>query len=225
MSAMHNVGLAVAQQALVTGQVLNALNGAPVTAASLLLETRLPGETEFRPLRAKLRFTSAGYFCAIGIAEQVLPQGLAADAELALRFRVTAPRFEELVAIVALAAAAVTVVPDEGTVADHTLPLRLISAPVVHQVLALQPLPVGIAGWVISDHDFNAPLAGVSVHVTEPVVQAPVISDAQGRFRIDTLPVAESVTLQVEGSDSSTTIKHVIDYTTPFNTRIISLNG
>src|SRR5690606_35490600 len=96
-------------------------------------------------------------------------------------------------------------------------------APLVHHLLALQPSPVGINGRVISDHDFNAPLAGISIQVTDPLVLAPVISDAQGRFRIDALPVAESVTLQLEGSDS--TIHHVIDYTPPFNTRIFSLSG
>lgn len=223
MTVLRQVSLGVARQALVTGRVSNALTGEGVTPESLVLEMRLPGTTEFRPLRVGLRFTSGGYFSAAGVAEQVLPQGLPADADLELRFRVSAFAYSDLESVVVVPAPALKVVAEDAALGSHTLPVRLVTAPVLHHLLALQPTPVGISGRVISDHDFNAPLAGISIQVTEPVVLAPVISDAQGRFRIDALPVAEAVTLQVEGSDS--TIHHVIDYTTPFNTRIISLNG
>ncbi|WP_350282049.1 carboxypeptidase regulatory-like domain-containing protein [Nitrosomonas sp.] len=225
MRVLRNIGLGAAQQALFTGQVINALTGAAVVPAAMTLEMRLPGQVEFRPLRVGLRFISAGYFCASGVAEQVLPQRLEGDAEVELRFRVSAPAYNDLEVVMAASAADITVETVMEDLGGHTLPLRLVAAPIVRRVLAMQPVPVGLRGRVISDHDFDAPLAGASIQVTEPELQAAVVSNTRGRFRIDALPVSQSVTLKVEQGGNSATIHHVIDYTTPFNTRIISLNG
>src|SRR5690606_28752986 len=97
----------------------------------LSVEMRLPGAVAFRPLAARVRFTSAGYFCLSGVAEQVFPQGLAPDAELELRFLVRAPSYADLTTVVSIPASVITVQPVEEVLAGHTLPLRLISAPVL----------------------------------------------------------------------------------------------
>jgi len=58
-----------------------------------------------------------------------------------------------------------------------------------------------------------------------PVSLPAVTSDARGRFSIDALPIVQTVTINAELDGESTSVNHVIDYTTPLNTRIISLNG
>lgn len=224
-TALKSVELGVAQQALVTGQVIDAVTGSGVTPDSLFLEMRFPGETEYRMVRASLRLGSAGYFSFSGAARRVFPQSLDPTAEVELRFNVSARFYTALQTSVLVAAETIIAPVSIAELGNHELELRVISAPVVHAVLTLAPTPVGISGLVIGDHDLNSPLEGASIQVIEPIVQPAVLSNSQGRFRINALPLAQTITLQVELGDVSTKINHVIDYTTPFNTRIISLNG
>lgn len=223
--ALRSVELGVAQQALVTGQVIDAVTGSGITPDVMSLQMRFPGETQYRNVPANLRLASAGYFSFSGIAARVFPQNLDPSDELELRFNVSAYSYSSLQITVLVAAAAIVAPPATAELGNDELALRLIAAPVVHQVLTLAPVQVGINGLVIGDHDPNSPLEGASIQVIAPIVQPAVLSNSQGRFRINALPLAQSVTLQVELGDVSTTINHVIDYTTPFNTRIISLNG
>lgn len=224
-TALRSVELASGRQALVTGQVVDALTGSGITPDSIVLEMRFPDETDFRPVRADLRLGAAGYFAFHGTATQAFPQTLEADEELALRFSVTARSHTAQQVSVNIPATAITAPVTPTQLGGHELAVRIIAAPVQHQMIELAPLPVGLNGLVISDHDLDSPLEGASIQVIEPVVQPAVLSNADGRFRINALPLSQSVTLQVELGDVSTTINHVVDYTTSFNTRIISLNG
>lgn len=221
----QNIALAAQSQALITGQLVNQLTGSAIASASLTLALRLPGATEFRPLPARLRLGSAGYFCFSGQAAQVFPQHLPPSETLELRFQASAPNYQDLQLTVPLNASAVTAVTDDQTLGNHTLAVQQIQAPALQQTLALMPTPVALQGLVIEDHDLDTPLAGVSIQVLEPELQAPVLSDAQGRFRIAQLPVAQSVRLQIELNAISTTVDHLVDYTLPLNKRTISLNG
>ncbi len=65
----------------------------------------------------------------------------------------------------------------------------------------------------------------INIKITLPVVGATVISDLQGRFRIETLPVAKAVEIEVDLAGDITLVEHLIDYATPLNKRVISLNG
>lgn len=222
---LKNVELASAQQALFTGQVINALSGAGLVAYSLDLTMRLPGKIEFKPLPCRVIKSNAGYFVASGVALQVLPQSLAPDDTIQFRFAGAAAGFADQQVTVDISAASVTAFETVSNLAGHEVTLRVIDAPVSHQVLELQPLAVGLQGSTVEDNDPAEPLSGVSVQVIEPVVLPPVLSDALGRFRIPTLPVAQSVVLHVELNGESFNVNHHIDYTSPLNTRMISLNG
>lgn len=224
-AALRSAELGVARQALITGQIVDSLTGSGVAPDSLGLEMKLPGESVYRAVPVNCRLGAGGYFTFHGVAVHAFPQSLEVDEELELRFTVIANSYTALQISAQVAASAITALATSSEIGGHVLEMRIVSAPVLHQVLEISPLPVGINGLVISDHDLASPLEGASVQVIAPVVQPAVLSNEQGRFRINALPLAQSVTLQVELGDISTTINHVIDYTTSFNTRIISLNG
>lgn len=224
-AALKNVELAGAQQALFTGQVVNALTGAGLTQYALELVMRLPGETAFRPLPCQLVKSSAGYFAASGVAVQALPQQLDPGDLIEFRFIVASPGFSEQQITANVSAASITATETASTLAGHEVTLQIINAPVLHQIIALQPVAVGLQGMTIEDNDPSAPLNGVSVQVIEPVILPPVVSDTQGRFRIPSLPIAHSVVLHVVLGGESFNITHHIDYNSPLNTRMISLNG
>ena len=81
------------------------------------------------------------------------------------------------------------------------------------------------SGVVIEDNDLAAPLSGVSLQIIAPELLPAVLSDELGRFRINALPLAAAVTIEISWGDAVSTINHVVDYTTLFNPRIISLTG
>ena len=226
MSHMRNLEVGSVQQALVVGQVVNGLTGDAISSLfSIDLDMRIAGETEFMPFPVEAKIISAGFFSFPATAERVLPQLITPADTLEFRFTVIAPGFTSFEEIVAVSAASITPVETTLDIAGHSLDVSLVSAPILQRTLMLTPQAVGLRGMVIDDNDPDSPLAGVSVQVVAPEAGEVVLSDVQGRYRIDSLPVAESVTLQVEVDDDLTDITHVIDYSNPFNTRIISLNG
>lgn len=224
-TSLQTVELASARQALITGQVVDAITGIGLKKFSLLLALRLPGTTEFQPLQCPLITSNAGYFAASGRAVEALPQQLDPDQNVDVRFRVTAAHFSDLETIVSVPASALTATASTAIVAGKEIDLLLIAAPVLHQPLALQPVAVGLQGVTIEDNDPAMPLSGVSIQVAEPMELPAVISDAQGRFRIRDLPVVPAVVLRIVRGGENILITHHIDYSSPINSRIISLNG
>lgn len=223
--ALRQAELACVTQALISGRLVDAISGAGIRPTTLQLSMRSAADADFTPLQAIVQFRANGYFVVAGIASAVLPQQLGADSQLQLQYQIVAAGYNTLQGSVMLNHSAITASDSTEQLAGHSLLLTRIAAPAVHLALALQPLPVGLQGLVIEDNDLAAPLSGVSVQIITPEVLAPVISDAQGRFRIVALPLAEVVTLEISHGDVISTVSHVIDYTMLFNPRIISLTG
>jgi len=226
MTNMRSVEVGAVLQALIVGQVVNGLTGESITSSfSVDVAMRYPGEVAFRAFPVTAKILAAGYFSFSASPERVLPLLLDSADSLDIRFSISVSGYDSFEEIVSVGAASVTPVTTEEELAGHQLEVSLVAAPIVQRIFSLTPLAVGLNGVVIEDNDTDIPLANASVQVVAPETGVAVMSDAQGRYRIDSLPVSESVTLQVELDAELTTIDHVIDYTRPFNTRIISLNG
>ncbi|MGK0399427.1 MAG: hypothetical protein ACJA0I_001729 [Gammaproteobacteria bacterium] len=226
MQALRGIELGAKIQALIVLQVNDAISGAAIEKTeSLHTSVRYPGEAEFNPFPAAMRILAGGYFVYIGSALSVFPNGLDPADDVEFQFDVFATGYGNFQSIIVVNAAAVIPVSTTVISLQHSVEAMLVDAPVIQQSISLQPNPIGLQGSVIDDNDFSNPISGVSIRVITPVNEPAVISDAQGRYRIDTLPVASSVTLEIDHLGDVTTVQHLVDFATPLNTRIISLNG
>lgn len=81
---------------------------------------------------------------------------------------------------------------------------RVAGAPFAFSV-AVDPPPLLLEGLVLRDHDPAEPAAGVAVRANGADA---AVTDAEGRFRIAALPLAESVTLDFD--DTAATTTHVL---------------
>ena len=226
MSNLRSVEIGAVQQALVVGQVTNSLTNEAISSAlNVEVAVRYPGDTQFQAFPAKVRIMPAGYFSIAGSPTRVLPLQLAPADTVEFRLNVSAPGFTLLEDIVSVSAASATPSVTTEVLASHNVEVALIAAPLLQRSLALDPLPVGLTGVVIEDNDQSRPLSGVSIQVIAPEIGSAVTSDVRGRYRIENLPIAQSITLQMALDGDLTTTEHIIDYTIPLNTRTISLNG
>lgn len=225
MSPLQSAELASAQQALISGRVQNALTGAGIRPQLLQLSLRATPDAPLAALPAKIQFSGNGYFSLVGVASALFPQQLPAASSAELNYQVSAEGYSPLQGSVLLSQNSITAVAANEQLAGYELSVSRISAPAVHLQLSLVPLPVGLTGVVIEDNDLAAPLSGVSLQIIAPEVLPAVLSDELGRFRINALPLAAAVTLEISWGDAVSTINHVVDYTTLFNPRIISLTG
>ena len=225
MSSLQTAELASAQQALISGRVHNAITGAGIRPKQLALSLRATPDAPLTALSAKVQFSQNGYFSLIGVASAIFPQQLPAASSAELNYQVSAEGYSPLQGSVLLSQSSITAVAAHEELAGYEINVSRISAPAVHLQLALVPLPVGLTGVVIEDNDLAAPLPGVSLQITAPEVLPAVLSDELGRFRINALPLAAAVTIEISWGDAVSTINHVVDYTTLFNPRIISLTG
>lgn len=217
---------AAVQQAIIVGQVTNALTGEAIRVPlGIEVAVRFPDTTQFRAFASPVSALAGGYFVIAGDPVSLLPHGLDPADALEFRFSVSAPGFSPLEQTASVSAADAMPSPLELELVGHRVTIDLISAPLLQQNLALTPLPVGLVGVVIDDHDPNVPVAGVSIQVIAPEIGSAVVTGADGRYRIDSLPIASSVTVQVDADGDLTTFEHLVDYATRFNQRIISLNG
>jgi hypothetical protein len=186
---------------------------------------RYPGESDFVLFQTPMRSLSGGYTVYLGNASALLPSGLNPADNIEFSIEVNARGYEHFQTTLMVNASQLIPVDTTVTTLQHSVEARLINTPFIQHTVDLQPNPVGLQGAVIDDNDFSVPIAGVNVRVIDPVIAPAVTSDTQGRYRIDTLPVASRVTLEVDNLGQVTTFQHIVDFATPLNTRIISLNG
>jgi len=226
MTSLRVAEVGVTQQALISGQVINALTGHGVgNSFSVDVDMRLPAMSEFQPVKMKQKISAGGYFVFYANPVDVLPLNLAVDDSVEIRIAINAPGYTSAEEIVVVDGASITPSDVAVDMVGEVFELPLIDAPLLHRVISLQPVAVGVQGVVIEDNDLENPVAGASVQVIAPDVLPAVSTDSSGRYRIENLPVVESVTIRAELSLETSSVDHVIDYSTPLNIRIISLNG
>lgn len=226
MQMLKSVELGCNIQAFIVLRITHAISQEAIERpVDMRAYVRYPGNTNFELFNAPMRVLSGGYTVYMGTASTAFRSNLNPADNVEFRFEVNAQGYEPFQDIITVNALQLTPIDSAATTLRHSVEAMLINAPIIQHTINLQPHPVGLQGAVIDDNDLSTPLSGVNVRVIDPVVAPAVTSDTQGRYRIDSLPVASSVTIEVDNSGQVTTFQHLVDFATPLNTRIISLNG
>jgi hypothetical protein len=223
---MRVIDTVLTQQALITGRILDALTGeVPLSPPSIELTYQpSPGGTPRRfPLFRNL--LPGGLYAFVGDPLTAFPR-LSGGATLDLRLTATAPGYQAATADFSLTPAQVTPTAQSRTIDERVFDLLLLGGPVHEQDLALQPVPLHLAGRIVDAEDRDTGLAGAQVDVTAPEARGPVTTDAEGFFTLRDLPVAARITVRVELAPRpplSTTV--TLDYRHPVNQQTFALGS
>jgi hypothetical protein len=183
----------ISQQALITGNVQDALTGRPPFNPPVV-ELLYQSPMRRYPLTAHIR--PSGHFVFAGDPATAFPR-LEAGAELALRLRASAIGYQAATSDFVLTAAMLQPVAQELDIEGVPTTVLLLNAPLLQRQIALSPVPLHLAGRVVDANDREMPIANAEVRITAPVAHGPVSSDADGFFTLQNLPVALEVTAQV----------------------------
>jgi hypothetical protein len=101
-----------------------------------------------------------------------------------------------------------------------TLPVRHIVGAPFEMIAARDPAPVRLLGQVLLDGDPTTPASGLGVTIA--ALPASTTTDINGRFRIDALPVAETVSIAFSDGTDTVTVSYRPDFLAPVNTGVFS---
>jgi hypothetical protein len=90
---------------------------------------------------------------------------------------------------------------------------HLPGAPITFD-FARDPAPVGLDGQVFLNGNPATPAAALTVTVG---AQAPISTDADGRFRSAALPLTDAVVIAISDGTDTNNFTHHLDYSTPLN--------
>ena len=205
-------------QVLLRGQVRDALTNAGLDATLVLEFDQGAG---FAPLPFVPRKQQAGLF-AVAARLTEFSARMQIGKAVAFRLTATANGYQAQAVSKSLTAAKFARKAAIVMVGGVAVPSETIAAaPVILEVL-LKPLPIMLAGQVLSDSDFAAPVAGASVEIKGPG-GALRVTDANGRFRFDAPPLTISVPMRVTLGPRVAEAVHVFDYATPINFKMLNL--
>ncbi len=221
--SLRAVSGVVSTQALVAGRIRDALTGAaPARLSSLALALRRGGESVFRPYPGTIRLLDGMHFTTWGSPGRLFPAGPPL-AGLDFRLEVHAPGYEAEVVDFSIPAHELTPVDERVRVGEREVRVQGYPSLPRFVEVALTPMPVALGGWVIDDHDPETPVPGATARITAPAPRGPVTSDARGYFRIENLPVALSVTVEIQQGSRSLVQEVPIRPADPLNERTFSL--
>lgn len=221
---LRTVDTALLHQAVVTGRIADGLTGRRVPGTVTLTPSyRRAGESELRPFPGGSRIHDNGYYALAGDPNDGLPT-LAAGQELELRLRVQAEGYSETESVLTLSAAQLARAQSDEDLAGYTVEVERLQAPPARRNIDLLPEPVSLAGKVIAEHDLDSPVAGASVSITAPAAAGPVSTDARGEFRIEDLPVAVEVTVEIAIGGVTESVDVMLDYRRSINQRTFSIS-
>ncbi len=226
MNSASGFEISSINQTIISGQVLNSLTGESIEhKLAIKTNMRLPGSLEFKPLNAPVSLKSGGYFSVSGSPERILPIHLDMADSVEFKIEISASGFVSIEDLIIVAAPEVMPEQRNEEISGKLMSVNLIDAPIISKVYQLLPEPVGLSGLLIEDNDPASPVNGANVRVIAPDVSSSVVTNQFGRFRLEQLPVATAVTIEVDVAGDLTTVEHLVDYATALNTRVISLNG
>lgn len=207
----------VVRQVIAFGNVSDALSGAAIrgfTAQFAYQDDRRSGI-----LPVDLNVGAGGWFVA-HLRSTSIPAGFPHGSRMQLGAEFDAAGYQPARVQVQVPAAHFTLVP-------FTLPrhpgssLLRLAGPPTELSARLLPVPVGLRGIVIHDHDPASPVSGASIDVPG-LPQA--IADADGRFTLLALPVTAQVDVRVSDGTHQQTHHLTVDYGQPLNVATLSLS-
>jgi carboxypeptidase family protein len=208
------------QQVFLTGRVTDAFTGFPVSGATVDLVYR---DQPDRPYALGLRRTPDSGYAFFGEPRTAFPELTPPDV-LELQLVVAAPRYTEQRLDLTLTAAnlALAMVTRQIAGVQVEVPLR-INLP-LQRDFALLPLPVHLAGRVVSRDDPSVPVANAVVRVQSPQPRGPVTTNAAGFFTLQDLPVAPEISFEVTATGFDPLVETFApDYGVPLNQHSFAL--
>ena len=193
MSALKGLSAAAVRQVLVGGRLSSSVTGRAVEGAMPTLDYDPSGGGDFVALPARLTRQGDGWF-AFHLPPEALPQP--SGPTPAFRLAASAARHVDRVDTLPLAPADLALASESRTIAGHDVTIVRVSGAPFRIDLALNPLPVALAGHVFIEGDSEQPAAGADVKIVAPP-GASTTTGIDGGFTLLALPVAAEVTIRV----------------------------
>jgi hypothetical protein len=206
-------------QSIISGRLRDQVSGRPVgPVASARLWYRITPGADYRPASLYSKVTPEGLFSFS--ASNPAPFGyLSPMPDIQFRLEIRAPGYQTLDHEFAIPATRLAPEEADITLLGDTHTVLRITGPETDLTLELAPHPLRLTGQVLIDGDPDTPLAGGEVAVTAPESRPAVITDEQGFFAINDLPLAGKVTLTLSQGGEDREREIILDYRQPANNR------
>ncbi len=207
-------------QCLIRLKVTDAVSDRFLSDVSLAVMVRTEAGGE-RPSPFALRSARDGWFVmAMSLLDLSAKMKTGADTEF--RFTVSKPGYTPQDVVLAITAAEFQIIDDPITVGGESYPRRRVSGAPFEREIALAPLPVRLAGVVLEDNALDAPIAGATVKLDDAGATE-TLTDAEGRFLFETLPLEQSVSVTATHDGRSVTRSHILTFSQPTNQLTLSI--
>jgi hypothetical protein len=214
----------IVSQAVISGRVLDQVNGLPVSRGLTLGLWHRPAPQggaeagDYKPANLYSKVTTDGYFCfsasggsAFGNREPM--------PDMQFQVNVEAPGYQTLSHEFELASGRLVSTESELDLAGQSREVTRITGPSENLTLMLSPEPLRLTGQILIDGDLDTPLASAEVTVSAPETRPAVTTNGQGFFAIDNLPLAREITLTINDGNSDQSQTVLLDYRQPMNNR------
>ena len=220
---LRAVDAVLSQQVFITGRITDAISGRPPRSSpSLALVYQATPERAF-PL--DLRLAPDGQFAYFGNPRTALPVP-SGGQNLGLRLLASAPGYQAQSLDLTLSAADLALVEVTRQLAGRAVEVGLRTGLPVSRDLALQPLPVHLAGRIVQRIDPSLPVEGAEVRVTAPQARGPATSGCGGYYALHDMPTAAEVTVIVAAVGFTTLVVTIrLDYGVVLNLRSFALES
>jgi hypothetical protein len=212
--ALVSLDAPIVRQVAVTGRVRDAIDGRGLAAAIALDWRTEPPGGAFRPFPGAVKAAGDGRF-AIHCDPATLDPG--PSGTVRLRLSVTVPGRAPVVVEATDPASAWALADRSAPTSGGTTRWRGLAGPVRAFDVAVAPNPVALEGHVFRDNDPATPAAGATVTIVAPPTPGAATVGADGAFRIDALPVVETVGLSIVDGPRSAAPTLRVDYAARIN--------
>lgn len=194
-----------ASQVLVSGRATDAVSGRGIGGAGLTLAYDPVGDGAFAALPARLGQHDDGWFSFhLAPGQLRAPAGSAAPV---LRVSASAPGHDDGIGELAVTPAQLAVEQESRIVAGQLATFNRLHGGPFRIDMTLAPLAVALDGVVFEGGDPDHPASDAKIAVLAPVGEE-TVTDAEGGFRIEALPVAATVTIRITHGGAE--VDHVV---------------
>jgi hypothetical protein len=218
VSVLKGLSAAAGRQVLVSGCLTDGVSAQGIVGATLTLDYDPTGGGDFVSLPVRLVRHDGGWF-AFHLAPDQLsqPSGMAP----VLRLAASASGHVDASTMLIVAPADLALASESRTIAGHQVTIVRVDGAPFRIDLALDPLPVALAGHVFIEGDVDQPAVGADVEVVTPPGAATTTGD-DGSFRLLALPVAAELTIRVTHGGDVTNHAFRPDYSQRINRAVFA---
>lgn len=204
----------VAQEVL-SGRITDRVSGHGLGRAKILLSVR-SGNGPFVPFPLQPRLRADGFF-SLGASWTALTAVLPLDKATRFQLGVEMQGFEPASHVVFANRVDVRRAETTVTVGGQDITRVGLSGAPFDLSVALEPKPVGLTGVVLRDGELSAPIENARIKVAGARNNTTVITGADGRYRLDALPLEQSVEIEARLGPVTFLQTHAVNFKQPLN--------